>query len=83
MTDKCTECEKEIMLKYAALAYDYDAALNRIRLLEEGLRVTRKLCDMYSERCKELEIKATIYTNILILLFCQPILILLIKKGFI
>lgn len=61
MTNKCTECEKDLMTKYAALATDYDSALERIRLLEKGLRTTRQLCDFYSERCEMLENKVRVY----------------------
>ena len=59
--DKCTECENETMLKYSSLAVDYDTALERIKLLEDGLRTTRKLCDFYSNRCDELENKVRLY----------------------
>ena len=59
--DKCTECENETMLKYSSLSVDYDTALERIQLLEDGLRTTRKLCDFYSNRCDELENLVKLY----------------------
>ena len=61
MTNKCTECENDTMLKYSSLAVDYDTALERIKLLEDGLRTTRKLCDFYSNRCYELENLVKLY----------------------
>ena len=57
----CKECENETMLKYSSLYCDYDNALERIRLLEDGLRTTRKLCDFYSNRCNELENLVKLY----------------------
>ena len=60
-SDKCTECENDTMLKYSSLYCDYESALEQIKLLEDGLRTTRKLCDMYSERCYELENKVKLY----------------------
>lgn len=60
---KCIECENEIMLKYSALACDYDEMSRRARLAEEALRATRRLCDFYSERCEMLENQVRLYKD--------------------
>lgn len=57
----CKECENDTVLKYSSLYCDYDTALERIKLLEDGLRTTRKLCDFYSNRCDGLENKVRLY----------------------
>lgn len=59
--DNCNECENETLLQYSALYCDYENALERIKLLEDGLRTTRKLCDYYSNRCEVLENKVRLY----------------------
>lgn len=59
----CIECENNIMLEYSSLQVDYDTAQERIKLLEDGLRTTRKLCDFYSDRCNELENKVKFYKD--------------------
>ena len=61
MDNQCIECENDTMLKYSALACDYEMQQERIKLLEEGLRITRKLCDFYSNRCYELENLVKLY----------------------
>jgi hypothetical protein len=60
-TDKCTECEKEIVSDLADLQMKYDKAEKYIKLLNACLDVKEKLCEFYRQENGDLKEKLSIY----------------------
>lgn len=61
MNKKCSECENEMMLKYADLEFKYTKATNYIVLLEKCLDVKDELCKALREDNEELRNKVRVY----------------------
>lgn len=59
--DKCTECEKETMLKYSSLYCDYEDLQERFNVTQEMLKATTKLSDYLAKKCSELENLVKLY----------------------
>ena len=61
MTNNCTECENDVMLKYSSLYCDYEDLQERFKITSELLNAMTKMVDYYIKKCDELENKVKLY----------------------
>lgn len=64
MTDKCKECEKELLLKLADLETKYDRLEYYSKILEKCLDTKEELCKVLKEKNDELENKLHFYDEV-------------------
>jgi len=63
MTDKCKECEKEVISDMADLQMKYDRALKHIEILNDCLDTKERLNDFYRRENNELNNRIRILEN--------------------